>query len=98
MRDNEQKNRNYGSDTDQNYQKITGNCHKLDSYNWLKDIPEVAKTKNIVEVRFKNTRKDFFRNVNELRLKTGDIVAVEASPRLILKNGRKQFLLKNQLC
>ncbi len=80
MRDNEQKNRNYGSDTDQNYQKITGNCHKLDSYNWLKDIPEVAKTKNIVEVRFKNTRKDFFRNVNELRLKTGDIVAVEASP------------------
>jgi cell fate regulator YaaT (PSP1 superfamily) len=80
MRDNEQKNRNYGSDTNQNYQKITGNCHKLDSYNWLKDIPEVVKTKNIVEVRFKNTRKDFFRNVNELRLKTGDIVAVEASP------------------
>lgn len=80
MRDNEQKNRNYGSDTDQNYQKITGNCHKLDSYNWLKDIPEVVKTKNIVEVRFKNTRKDFFRNVNELRLKTGNIVAVEASP------------------
>jgi len=80
MRDNEQKNRNYGLDTNQNYPKITGNCHKLDSYNWLKDIPEVAKTKNIVEVRFKNTRKDFFINVNELRLKTGDIVAVEASP------------------
>jgi cell fate regulator YaaT (PSP1 superfamily) len=80
MRDNEQKNRNYGSDTNQNYQQITGKCHKLDSYNWLKDIPEVVKTKNIVEVRFKNTRKDFFRNVNELRLKTGNIVAVEASP------------------
>lgn len=80
MRDNEQKNRNYGSDTNQNHQQLTGPCHKLDSYNWLKDIPEVAKTKNIVEVRFKNTRKDFFRNVNELRLKTGDIVAVEASP------------------
>ena len=38
------------------------------------DIPKV------VEVRFKNTRKGFYRNVNELRLKRGDIVAVEASP------------------
>lgn len=54
-------------------------CSKLDSYDWLRevsatDIPEV------VEVRFKNTRKGFYRNVNELRLKRGDIVAVEASP------------------
>jgi cell fate regulator YaaT (PSP1 superfamily) len=54
-------------------------CSKLDSYDWLrevsgKDIPEV------VEIRFKNTRKGFYRNVNELRLKRGDIVAVEASP------------------
>ena len=38
------------------------------------DIPEV------VEVRFKNTRKGYYRNVNELRLKRGDIIAVEASP------------------
>jgi len=54
-------------------------CSKLDSYDWLrevsdKDIPEV------VEIRFKNTRKGFYRNVNELRLRRGDIVAVEASP------------------
>ncbi len=54
-------------------------CAKLDAYNWLRevsrmDIPE------IVEVRFKNTRKGFYRNVNGLRLKRGDIVAVEASP------------------
>jgi cell fate regulator YaaT (PSP1 superfamily) len=34
----------------------------------------------IVEIRFKNTRKGFFRNVNNLRLEIGDIVAVEASP------------------
>ena len=80
MSDNEQKKRNHGLDTGQSYQQITGTNHKLDSYNWLKDIPEGAKSKNIIEVRFKNTRKDFFRNVNELRLKTGDIVAVEASP------------------
>ncbi|MCK5693792.1 MAG: hypothetical protein KAI08_13105, partial [Bacteroidales bacterium] len=56
-----------------------GSCSKLESYDWLRevsdnDIPEV------VEVRFKNTRKSFYRNVNELRLKRGDIIAVEASP------------------
>ena len=33
-----------------------------------------------VEIRFKNTRKDFFRNVNQLKLQPGDLVAVEASP------------------
>ena len=38
------------------------------------DIPDV------VEIRFKNTRKGYYRNVNELRLKRGDMVAVEASP------------------
>jgi len=54
--------------------------NKLDSFNWLKDIPETAAENEIVEIRFKNTRKGFFRNVNGLRLETGDIVAVEASP------------------
>jgi cell fate regulator YaaT (PSP1 superfamily) len=54
-------------------------CAKLDSYDWLRevsgsDIPEV------LEIRFKNTRKGFYNNVNGLRLKRGDIVAVEASP------------------
>ena len=34
----------------------------------------------LVEVRFKNTRKGYYRNVNGLSLKIGDIVAVEASP------------------
>ncbi|MCK4751696.1 MAG: hypothetical protein KAT15_31785, partial [Bacteroidales bacterium] len=66
----------------ENTDRITAyfsSCSKLDSYNWLReisgsDIPEV------VEIRFKNTRKGFYRNVNELRLKRGDIVAVEASP------------------
>jgi cell fate regulator YaaT (PSP1 superfamily) len=35
---------------------------------------------DIVEVRFKNTRKAYFKNVNELLLQKGDIVAVESSP------------------
>ena len=54
--------------------------NKLDSYNWLKDIPEIQDEDAIVEIRFKNTRKGFFRNVNGLRLEIGDVVAVEASP------------------
>lgn len=55
-------------------------CNKLDSYNWLKEIPVTPIQPDIVEVRFKNTRKGFYRNVNALRLDIGDIVAVEASP------------------
>jgi cell fate regulator YaaT (PSP1 superfamily) len=54
--------------------------NKLDSFNWLKDIPNVPDENDIVEIRFKNTRKGFYRNVNGLRLETGDVVAVEASP------------------
>jgi cell fate regulator YaaT (PSP1 superfamily) len=54
--------------------------NKLDSFNWLKDIPEPSDTNEIVEIRFKNTRKGFYRNVNNLRLEIGDVVAVEASP------------------
>ena len=54
--------------------------NKLDSFNWLKDVPETTVENDIVEIRFKNTRKGFFRNINGLRLEIGDIVAVEASP------------------
>jgi cell fate regulator YaaT (PSP1 superfamily) len=54
--------------------------NKLDSFNWLKDIPDVPEGSDIVEIRFKNTRKGFYRNVNNLRLEIGDVVAVEASP------------------
>ncbi len=54
--------------------------NKLDSFNWLKDLPDIGHENEIVEIRFKNTRKGFFRNVNGLRLEIGDVVAVEASP------------------
>ncbi len=54
--------------------------NKLDSYNWLNDLPEIPGENDIVEIRFKNTRKGFYRNVNNLRLEVGDVVAVEASP------------------
>jgi cell fate regulator YaaT (PSP1 superfamily) len=54
--------------------------NKLDSWNWLKDLPEAVNETDVVEIRFKNTRKGFYRNVNGLRLEVGDVVAVEASP------------------
>ena len=55
-------------------------CNKLDTFNWLKDMPDYSGEDDIVEIRFKNTRKGFFRNVNKLRLEIGYVVAVEASP------------------
>jgi cell fate regulator YaaT (PSP1 superfamily) len=55
-------------------------CLKLGSYNWLEDISDTHEFNEIVEVQFKNTRKGYFSNSNNLRLIKGDIVAVEASP------------------
>ncbi len=57
-------------------------CNKLDAYDWLQKIKpsEVYTPAGVVEVRFKNSRKDFFRTTPDLDLKVGDIVAVEASP------------------
>ncbi|MBN2274548.1 MAG: hypothetical protein JXR41_06760 [Bacteroidales bacterium] len=54
--------------------------NKLDTTDYFSDIPETYQNVDIVEIRFKNTRKGFFRNVNNLKLKKGDIVAVEANP------------------
>lgn len=53
---------------------------KLNVFDWLNDIPRGIKKDEIYEIRFKNTRKGYFYNTNGLRLDTGDIVAVEASP------------------
>lgn len=57
-------------------------CTKLNVFNWLDDIkpPKIFPATDIVEVRFKNSRKDFFKIPEELQLEEGDIVAVEASP------------------
>ncbi len=54
-------------------------CSKLHESAWLEDFPANIPT-DIVEVRFKNTRRSFFQNANNLSLKPGDIVAVESSP------------------
>lgn len=57
-----------------------GTCSKLHVYDWLDDVINIANPIDLVEVRFKNTRKDFFRNASNLKLNPGDIVAVEANP------------------
>lgn len=54
--------------------------NKLNTYDWLADIPGNAEEQDMVEVQFKNTRKGYFKNSNHLKLEKGDIVAVEASP------------------
>ena len=53
---------------------------QLNTYDWLADVPGNAKSTDLVEVQFKNTRKGYFHNTNGLDLKKGDVVAVEANP------------------
>ncbi|TVR72278.1 MAG: hypothetical protein EA408_07105 [Marinilabiliales bacterium] len=55
-------------------------CKSLDVHDWLDDLHDTPGGNDIVEVRFKNTRKGFFRNVNKLKLCKGDVIAVESSP------------------
>ena len=59
--------------------KAVEGCYKLHETDWLEEYPDTIPT-DIFEVRFKNTRRSYFQNVNNLELKRGDIVAVEAQP------------------
>lgn len=54
-------------------------CFKLHETAWLEEYPDNLPN-DIFEVRFKNTRRSYYQNVNGLDLHRGDIVAVEASP------------------
>jgi cell fate regulator YaaT (PSP1 superfamily) len=60
----------------------SGGCDKLEVYDWLANIalPAGQQPYDIVEVRFKNSRKSFYRNASQLALYAGDIVIVETSP------------------
>ena len=53
---------------------------QLNTYDYLADIPGNDNLTDLVEVQFKNTRKGYYHNINNLNLNKGDIVAVEASP------------------
>ena len=58
-----------------------GNSYKLSVFDWLSNInnPSTSQT-DFVEVRFKNDRKFFYKNVHSLPLHMGSVVTVESSP------------------
>jgi len=68
--------------TEEGRSKESFSCSKLDAQNWLlpMDVAVSQMHFDCVEVRFKNSHKDFYRIPSDLTVQNGDIVAVEASP------------------
>jgi len=60
----------------------SGGCNKLEVYDWLSnmELPGGQSPYDILEIRFKNSRKGFYRNTKALSLQVGDVVVVESSP------------------
>ncbi|MDJ0645388.1 MAG: regulatory iron-sulfur-containing complex subunit RicT [Flavobacteriaceae bacterium] len=60
----------------------TGSCDKLTVFDWLSNmtLPSGQSKFDIMEVRFKNGRKHFYKNTKNLPINVGDVVAVETSP------------------
>lgn len=58
----------------------TDGCNKLTVFDWLSNMapPNGEKPFEFVEVRFKNSRKEFFKNTENLSLSIGDVVATQA--------------------
>ncbi|MBA5793565.1 hypothetical protein H1R17_05030 [Flavobacterium sp. xlx-214] len=59
----------------------TDSCNKLSVFDWLSNMhyPSGFEPFDVVEVRFKNGRKDFYKNTDKLALQIGDVVATEAN-------------------
>src|SRR5688500_84294 len=56
----------------------TGGCNKMNVFDWLSNMEMPTEDKfDIIEIRFKNGRKEFYRNTEKLNLTTGDAVIVE---------------------
>ncbi len=57
----------------------TGGCGKMEVYDWLSnlDMPSNYKPFQVVEVKFKGARKEFFVNNDNIYLEIGELVAVE---------------------
>ncbi len=58
----------------------TDSCNKLTVFDWLSNmsLPNGEKPFNWVEVRYKNGRKEYYHNTENLTLSIGDIVATQA--------------------
>ena len=72
--------RNISEDSGEITSCKSSGCYKLESFDYFDGIPEEFQHCDIVEVRFKNTRKGFYKSNSNLKLRAGDIVAVESSP------------------
>lgn len=59
-----------------------GGCNKLAVFDWLAnmELPSGIRPFDCIEVRFKNSRKNFYRNNSNIPLAVGEVVAVEGSP------------------
>ena len=55
-------------------------CNKMTVFNWLSnmDIVMEKETAKIIEVRFKNGRKEFYKNTDDLSISIGDLIVVKA--------------------
>jgi cell fate regulator YaaT (PSP1 superfamily) len=60
---------------------LTNGCSKLDVYDWLSnmDMPSSYKPFQVVEIKFKGSRKEFFINQDNIYLENGELVAVETN-------------------
>jgi cell fate regulator YaaT (PSP1 superfamily) len=61
-------------------QGLLDHCHKLTVFDWLTNLKLSSEESKWVEVRFKNTRKEFYYNAYNLPLYVGDMVLVEGNP------------------
>ncbi len=60
---------------------FNNSTNKLENgYDWLNELPEATEKSDIVEVKFKSTRKEYFKNTDSLTLKRGDKVVVATMP------------------
>ncbi len=78
----------------------TGGCNKLNTFDWLvdMDLPAYMKPFDIIEVRFKGTRKEFYQNVNNIDITNNEFVVVESESGFdIGKVALKGELVKLQL-
>lgn len=75
-----------------------GRVEMLTVNDWLSDLPDTSIVSDVVEVRFKGTRKEYFKNSYDLKIKRGDFVVCGMSPghdvgivTLVGKLAEKQF-------
>ena len=56
---------------------IQDSTERNSSYDWLNDVQDDFSITDLVEVKFKNNRKEFYRNTNRIRLKYNEPITVQ---------------------